>query len=111
MRTKGEQRRRNPSPVPSPKGRRNNATAANLAFGRSFGETTGAERSMKSIAALRRSALVRHVPVTPQGVHHPRHHENGQRLAANARDQEQSGDHVPQADLNQAARRRTLRVR
>jgi hypothetical protein len=29
---------RNPSPVPSPKGRRNNATAANLAFGRSFGE-------------------------------------------------------------------------
>jgi hypothetical protein len=55
---------------------------------------------MKSIAALRRSALVRHVPVTPQDVHHPRHHENGQRMAANARDQEQSGDHVPQADFS-----------
>ena len=30
-----------------------------------------------------RSALVRHVQVTPQNVHHPRHHENGQRLAGN----------------------------
>jgi hypothetical protein len=26
---------------------------------------------------------VRHVQVTPQNVHHPRHHENGQRLAGN----------------------------
>jgi hypothetical protein len=44
----------------------------------------GAERSIKRIAALRRSALVRHVQVTPQEVHHHRRHENGQRLAANA---------------------------
>src|SRR4029077_18608862 len=40
-------------------------------------------RSIKRIVALSRSALVRHVQVTPQEVHHPRHHENGQRLAGN----------------------------
>ena len=39
---------------------------------------------MKRIAALRRSALVLHVQVSAQDVHHPRGHENGQRLAANA---------------------------
>jgi hypothetical protein len=43
----------------------------------------GAERSIKRIAALSRSALVRHVQVTPQEVHHHRRHENGQRLAGN----------------------------
>jgi hypothetical protein len=44
----------------------------------------GAERSIKRIAALRRSALVRHVQITPQDVPHRRRCENGQRLAANA---------------------------
>jgi hypothetical protein len=45
--------------------------------------SVGAERSIKRIAALWRSALVRDVQVTLQDVHHPRCHENGQRLAGN----------------------------
>jgi hypothetical protein len=52
----------------------------------------GAERSIKRIAALSRSALVRHVQVTPQEVHHHRRsHENGQRLAGNVAKPDKSG--------------------